>query len=57
MEKVNILTVSGNFFDFWQNNTVFMQNSCTFKKYYPQGKLIFRQLVVKNRKFCRFLMK
>ena len=31
-----------------------MQKSCAFKVYHPQRKFIFKQLVAKNRKNCRF---
>ena len=55
--KAYILTVSLEFCDFQQNNSIFMQNNRPFKKYHSWGKIIFCQLAAKNRKFCQFLMK
>ena len=34
-----------------------MQMDRTLKKYDPQGKFIFQQLVAKNHEFCLFLIK
>ena len=55
--KVHTSVISRKFWDFRRNNNAFMLNNRTLKKYYPQGKFVFRQSVVKNRKFCQFLMK
>ena len=48
-----------NFFDFWQNNSVFVQKKKGggILKYEPPGKFIFRQLVVIFAIFGRIITK
>ena len=51
--KIHILTISHKFCQFWQNNGMIMQNSCTFKKISSARKVYI--LMISHTK-CRILM-